>query len=111
MELRKRKVKQVISVYAMKAYRGSRVVAPLILNWALDGVEWSASRHGRYTPDKGPHGTQLRGDWVGFTAGLDVLQHKLILNYLKSGITALCTASFLFALVQFRIGKFLFRKK
>jgi hypothetical protein len=36
-------------VHAMKEYRESRGIAPLILTLALEGGEWSASRPGRFT--------------------------------------------------------------
>jgi hypothetical protein len=42
---------KVVLVHAMKAYRGSRGIAPLILNPA---GEWSISRPGRFTPGKEP---------------------------------------------------------
>jgi hypothetical protein len=38
----------------MKAYRGSRGIAPLILISVLDGCEWSTSRLCRFTPGKEP---------------------------------------------------------
>jgi hypothetical protein len=38
---------KVVPVYILKAYRGSRNIAPLILDPAMDGCEWSASRFGR----------------------------------------------------------------
>jgi hypothetical protein len=37
----------------MKAYRGNRLVTPLILILG-DGDEWSTSRPGRFDPGKGP---------------------------------------------------------
>jgi len=36
--------------HAVKACRGSRCIAPLILDFGASGREWSASRPGRFTP-------------------------------------------------------------
>ena len=41
-----------LKVHAMKAYRGSSGIAPLILNLDTRGIEWLASRPGRFTPRK-----------------------------------------------------------
>jgi hypothetical protein len=40
---------------------------------ALDGGEWSASRHDRFTPRKRAPDTHWIGDWVGLRAGLDAV--------------------------------------
>ena len=42
----------VVPVHDIKTYRGSRGMAPLIRNSALDGGEWSTSRTGRFNPGK-----------------------------------------------------------
>ena len=57
-----------LAVRGMKAYRGSRGMAPLIPNSALDWGECSASRHGHFTP-----GTLWISGWVGVTYGSHVL--------------------------------------
>jgi hypothetical protein len=44
-----------VLVNAMKAYRGRRGVAPLILNLSLDGGEWLISRPIRSTPRDRTH--------------------------------------------------------
>jgi hypothetical protein len=54
----KRKIK--VFVHATKAYRGSRGIAPLILDLELDGGEWSASRLGRFTAGQEPRYPLLR---------------------------------------------------
>jgi hypothetical protein len=41
---------KVVLVKAMKALRGRRGIVPLILNPALRGSEWSASRPDRFNP-------------------------------------------------------------
>ena len=38
-----------VFVHATKAHRGSNDITPLILDLALDGREWSASRLGCFT--------------------------------------------------------------
>jgi hypothetical protein len=42
-----------------------------ILAQALDGGEWSASRLGRFIPEKRTRGTHWIGGWVDPRAGLD----------------------------------------
>jgi len=42
-----------------------------LLTSALDGGEWSASRHGRFIPNVKTSGTHWVWDWVGPRAGLD----------------------------------------
>jgi hypothetical protein len=48
-------------VHTMKAYKGSRGIAPPIRNLELDGDEWSTSRPGRFTARKEPQYTLDRG--------------------------------------------------
>jgi hypothetical protein len=43
-----------VSVHATKAHRGSKGITPLILDLALGGGEWSASRLGRFTAGQTP---------------------------------------------------------
>jgi hypothetical protein len=47
---------------------------------ALDGGEWSASRHGRFTPREIAPGTHWIGGWVGTRAGLDTEVNRKILS-------------------------------
>jgi len=47
--------------HAMKAYWGSGVKTPRLLTSVLDGVEWSASIPGRFTPREKAPGTH----WIG----------------------------------------------
>jgi hypothetical protein len=42
-----------------------------LLTSELDGVEWSASRLGRFTPKQKAPGTRWRGSLMGPRAGLD----------------------------------------
>jgi hypothetical protein len=62
----------------MKAYWGSKGIAPLILILALDGGEWSASRPGRFTPRKRAPGTHWIGGWVDPRAVLDAVVKRKI---------------------------------
>ena len=47
------------------------------LTWALDGGEWSTSRHGHFTSGKNPS-THWIGGWVGPRASLDNLEKGII---------------------------------
>jgi hypothetical protein len=62
----------------MKTYWGSGGIAPRILDSALDGGEWSASRPGRFTPMGRAPGTHWIGGWVGPRAGLDAVVKRKI---------------------------------
>jgi hypothetical protein len=53
----------------MKAYGGVAVYIK-ILNSALVGGEWLASRPGSFTPEERAPGTHWIEDWVVHTAGL-----------------------------------------
>jgi hypothetical protein len=53
---------------------GSGGAAPTFMTSALDGGEWSASRHGRFTPGKRAPDTHCIGGWVGPRAGLDAVK-------------------------------------
>jgi hypothetical protein len=64
----------------MKAYRGSGGIVPYILDLGTRWREWSASRHGRFTPREGDSGTNWIGGWVGPRAGLDAVAKRKILN-------------------------------
>jgi hypothetical protein len=46
--------------------------------WALDGVEWSASRPGRFTPRERASGTHWVWGWVGPRAVLDAVVKRKI---------------------------------
>jgi hypothetical protein len=48
----------------------------VLLTWALDEGEWSASRLGRFTPRERAHGTHLIWGWVGPRAGLDAVAKR-----------------------------------
>ena len=45
---------EIVPVHEIKAYRGSRGIAPLILNSAPDRDEWSTSRTSRFNSGKEP---------------------------------------------------------
>jgi hypothetical protein len=62
----------------MKAYGGVDVYIHILLNSALVGGEWSASRPGRFTPGERTPGTHWIGGWVDITASLDELKRKLL---------------------------------
>jgi hypothetical protein len=65
----------------MKAYWGSgRYSSTHSLASALDGVEWSASRPGRFTPRERAPSTHWIESWVGLRAGLDAVVKRKILN-------------------------------
>jgi hypothetical protein len=55
----------------MKTYGGVDVYIHIFLTSALVGGEWSASRHGRFTPGEIAAGTHWLGGWVDPRAGLD----------------------------------------
>jgi hypothetical protein len=60
--------------HAMKAYWWSGGIAPrILLTFALDGGEWSASRSGRFTHRKRAPDTHWIGGWVGPRAVLDAV--------------------------------------
>jgi hypothetical protein len=59
--------------HAMKVYWGVKVQLHAFLTSALDGGEWSASHHGRFTPRERAPGTHWIGGWVGPRAGLDAV--------------------------------------
>jgi len=44
-------------MHYIKTYGGVRVCVHSFLNWALDGVEWLASRSGRFTTEERNTGT------------------------------------------------------
>jgi hypothetical protein len=45
---------------------------------ALDGLEWSVSHSGRFTPRERAPGTHWIGDWVGLRAVLDAAVKRKI---------------------------------
>jgi hypothetical protein len=57
-------------------WRGN--IAPLFLTSALDGGEWSASRHGRLTPRERAPDIHWKGGWVGTIAFLDAVENRKI---------------------------------
>jgi hypothetical protein len=60
----------------MKAYGGVDVEAHVFLTSALVGGEWSASRLGRFTPEKRAAATHSIEGWVGPRARLDDLEKR-----------------------------------
>jgi hypothetical protein len=58
----------------MKAYGGVDVKIHVFLTSAVVGEEWSASRPGRFTTEKGAPGTHWIGGWVDPRAGLDDME-------------------------------------
>jgi hypothetical protein len=61
---------------------GSGGLAPLFLTSALDGDEWSAPHHGRFTPGVKAPGVRRIGSWVGPRADLSAV--KTMLQYRES---------------------------
>jgi hypothetical protein len=55
-------------------------IIPPFLTSALDGVEWSASRPGGFTPGEIGPGTYWIGGWVGPRAGLGVVEKRKFLH-------------------------------
>jgi hypothetical protein len=66
----------------MKAYGEVDVQIHIFLTSALGGVEWSASRPGRFTPGERAPGTRWIGGWMDPRAGLDDLEKRKFLNLL-----------------------------
>jgi hypothetical protein len=60
----------------MKAY----VYIYALLNSALFGDDWSASRPGRFTPRELALGAHYIGGWVGSRAGLDDVDKRKLLT-------------------------------
>jgi hypothetical protein len=68
----------------MKAYGGVDVQIHIFLTSALAGVEWSASRPGRFTLGKTAPDIHWIGGWVGPRAGLDDVERENFLPYRDS---------------------------
>jgi hypothetical protein len=62
----------------MKTYWGSGGIAPHILDSALGGGEWPASRPDRFTPKERAPGTHWNRGWVGPRAVLDAVVKRKI---------------------------------
>jgi len=56
---------------------------------ALDGVEWQASRHGRFTSGEEPPSTYWIGVWVGPKTGLDMVSEEKIPSPLRKSLANL----------------------
>jgi hypothetical protein len=63
----------------MKAYWGVDVEIHIFLTSALVGVEWSASRLGRFIPGKRDPGIHWVGGWVDPRASLDDAEKRKFL--------------------------------
>jgi len=55
---------------------GSGAITPLILNVALSGGKWSASRSGHFTPYERATGTRWIGSWVEPIPRLDAVTKR-----------------------------------
>jgi hypothetical protein len=55
----------------------------ILLNSALAGGEWAASRPGRFNSGGKASGTNWIGDWVGLKAGLDNVEKRKFLTLPK----------------------------
>jgi hypothetical protein len=62
----------------MKTYWGVELQLHAFLTSSLDGVEWSASRPGRFFPRERTPGTHWIGGYVGPRAGLDTVVTRKI---------------------------------
>jgi hypothetical protein len=62
----------------MKRIDGVEVKLHAFLTSTLDGVEWSASRPGRFISRERDHGTHWIGGWVGPRTLLDVAVNRKI---------------------------------
>ena len=71
-------------LHAMKSYRESGSISPLMLQFGVNGVEYLASRLGRFTPRKKIPCEQWLIFWVGSSGILDVLEKRKCLT--PSGI-------------------------
>lgn len=60
----------------MKACRRNSVISPLILNFAIDGGEWSALLPGRLTLGQGALGAHLIGGWLDPRTGVDIWRRE-----------------------------------
>jgi hypothetical protein len=71
----------------MKAYEGVDVQIYIFLTLAIAGGEWSASRHGRFTPYERASVTHWIGSWLDPRADLDDVENRkfLILPGLELG--------------------------
>jgi hypothetical protein len=58
----------------MKTYGRADVQIHILLTPVLVGVEWSASRSGRFTTEKKALGTRWIGGWVDPRAALDIIE-------------------------------------
>jgi hypothetical protein len=74
----------------MKLYGGMDVYIHIFLTSALVGVEWTASRPGRFTPWERAPGTHWIGGWVGPRAGLDDVEKRKFLTLAGLELRPLC---------------------
>jgi hypothetical protein len=70
----------------MKAYGGVDIYIHIFLTSALLGSEWSASRHGRFTPGERGPSTHWIGGWVGPSFGLDDVENRKFLTLPELGL-------------------------
>jgi hypothetical protein len=66
----------------MKVYGWVDVQIHIFLTLALAGGEWSASRHGHFTPRERASGTHWIGGWVDPRAAMDDLEKRKFLTLL-----------------------------
>jgi hypothetical protein len=62
----------------MKTYGGADVQSHVFFTLALVGVQWSASRHGRFTSGERTNDNHWKGGWLGPRTGLDVENRKFL---------------------------------
>ena len=76
--IKNKKVKdEAIPVHPMKVYRGSRSIAPLILNSSIILRSVVNFTPRPLYPRKNNAGTHWIGGWISFRAGLEILKRKI----------------------------------
>ena len=66
----------LLPVHAMAAYQGTRTAIFILQTSVPNGVDWPASRSGRFNPGETDLDMLLIGAWTSPTAGVDVALEK-----------------------------------
>jgi hypothetical protein len=102
----------LIKHYVMKVYGGVDIQIHIFLASTLVGGEWSAWRHGRFTPEKRARRTYWIGGWMGPGTGLDEVEKRKFLTLLGLELRSICRPAHSQALYRLRFpGSFLVNKK
>jgi hypothetical protein len=89
---------QLVKLYAMETYGGSRYITPAFLTSALDGGEWSASRPCRFPLWERVPGIHWIEGWVSPRAGPDAVEKRKILHCRESNPGRLVRSPLLYRL-------------